>query len=61
MAWFKKKRDTISRRVKVPEGLWVKCNSCKEIIYKREIDKNLKVCPKCRQISEKQLLQETRQ
>ncbi|RJQ23999.1 MAG: acetyl-CoA carboxylase carboxyltransferase subunit beta [Nitrospiraceae bacterium] len=48
MAWFKKKEQpAISKKVKVPEGLWVKCNSCKEIIYRKEVDKNLKVCPKC--------------
>lgn len=47
MAWFKKNKGTISKRVKVPEGLWVKCNSCKELIYKKELEKNLKVCPKC--------------
>lgn len=45
MAWFKK--DKVSKKVKVPEGLWVKCNLCKEIIYRKEVDKNLKVCPKC--------------
>jgi len=27
--------------------LWVKCNSCREIIYRKEVAKNLKVCPKC--------------
>jgi acetyl-CoA carboxylase carboxyl transferase subunit beta len=48
MAWFKKKEQpAIAKKVKVPEGLWVKCNSCKEIIYRKEVDKNLKVCPKC--------------
>jgi acetyl-CoA carboxylase carboxyl transferase subunit beta len=48
MAWFKKKKDFISeKKVKIPEGLWVKCDNCKEIIYKREIEKNLQVCPKC--------------
>lgn len=47
MAWFNKEKSTIPKKVKVPEGLWVKCNSCKEIIYRKELDKNLKVCPKC--------------
>jgi acetyl-CoA carboxylase carboxyl transferase subunit beta len=51
MAWFKRKRDVRSekteKKVKIPEGLWVKCDSCKEIIYRKEIEKNLKVCPKC--------------
>jgi acetyl-CoA carboxylase carboxyl transferase subunit beta len=48
MAWFKKTKDVkTDKKVKTPEGLWVKCDSCKEIVYKKEVDKNLKVCPKC--------------
>lgn len=29
------------------DGLWLKCNNCGEIVYKKEVEKNLKVCPKC--------------
>jgi len=49
MAWFRKttKDERADRKVKIPEGLWVKCNNCKEIIYRKELDRNLKVCPKC--------------
>lgn len=48
MAWFKKGKELkTDKKVKIPEGLWVKCDNCKEIIYKKEIDKNLKICPKC--------------
>jgi acetyl-CoA carboxylase carboxyl transferase subunit beta len=49
MAWFKKSKETIKseKKIKIPEGLWVKCDSCREIIYKKEIDKNLRICPKC--------------
>lgn len=48
MAWFKKIKDVkIEKKVKIPEGLWIKCNNCKEIVYKKEIEKNLQVCPKC--------------
>ena len=48
MAWFKKSKELkTDKKIKIPEGLWVKCDSCKEIIYKKEIDKNLKICPKC--------------
>ncbi|MFO0752005.1 MAG: acetyl-CoA carboxylase, carboxyltransferase subunit beta [Thermodesulfovibrionales bacterium] len=48
MAWFKKiKEIKTEKKVKIPEGLWVKCDSCKEIIYKKEIEKNFQVCPKC--------------
>ncbi len=48
MAWFKKSKELKpDKKVKIPEGLWVKCESCREIIYRKEIDKNLKICPKC--------------
>jgi acetyl-CoA carboxylase carboxyl transferase subunit beta len=48
MAWFKRTLEPgAKKKVKIPEGLWVKCDGCKEIIYKKEIEKNLKVCPKC--------------
>jgi acetyl-CoA carboxylase carboxyl transferase subunit beta len=53
MAWFKKERpeklapETAAKKVKIPEGLWVKCDNCKEIIYRKEVEKNFKVCPKC--------------
>ncbi|MEK6656775.1 MAG: acetyl-CoA carboxylase, carboxyltransferase subunit beta [Nitrospirota bacterium] len=51
MAWFKKeklpKEMPAEKKVKIPEGLWIKCNSCKEIIYRKEVDNNHKVCPKC--------------
>ncbi len=53
MAWFKKERPegaaaaAPDKKVKIPEGLWVKCDNCKEIIYRKEVEKNLKVCPKC--------------
>ncbi len=50
MAWFGKdklpKRASV-KRVKIPEGLWIKCNHCREIIYKKEIERNNRVCPKC--------------
>jgi acetyl-CoA carboxylase carboxyl transferase subunit beta len=47
MAWFKKTKAIAEKKVKIPEGLWIKCDSCKEIVYRKEINKNLKVCPKC--------------
>jgi acetyl-CoA carboxylase carboxyl transferase subunit beta len=31
----------------VPEGLWVKCEACKEIVYSKDLDRNAGVCPKC--------------
>lgn len=50
MAWFKRPPDPLppgDQENRVPEGLWVKCGSCKEIIYRREVVENLSVCTKC--------------
>ncbi|MBI3610142.1 MAG: acetyl-CoA carboxylase carboxyltransferase subunit beta [Nitrospirae bacterium] len=47
MVWFKKDRSGEGKRFRIPEGLWQKCDSCKEVIYRKEIEKNAKVCPKC--------------
>lgn len=52
MAWFKRKdKPPISgagaKKGQVPEGVWSKCKNCDEIIYTREIERNLNVCPKC--------------
>jgi len=51
MAWFKKSRKPIEappdKGSKIPEGLWVKCPSCAQVIYKKDLEANLQVCPKC--------------
>jgi len=51
MAWFKKTRkpiaSTAEKSSRVPEGLWVKCPGCAQIIYNKDLDKNQQVCPKC--------------
>jgi acetyl-CoA carboxylase carboxyl transferase subunit beta len=39
--------DRPSGPIKIPEGLWVKCKSCKEIIYSKEVARGGKICPKC--------------
>lgn len=36
-----------SKKRDIPEGLWIKCRSCGEMIYDKALDENLKVCPKC--------------
>lgn len=36
-----------SRRREIPEGLWTKCPKCSNLIYDKDLDNNLKVCPKC--------------
>ena len=52
MAWFKKgeeekEKKEIREDPKPSDQLWVKCNSCNEIIYRKVIERNLQVCPKC--------------
>jgi acetyl-CoA carboxylase carboxyl transferase subunit beta len=49
MAWFKKERapGAGEKKPTVPQGLWLKCNHCREIIYRKEVERNAKVCPKC--------------
>ena len=51
MAWFKKSRRPIEaqadKQSKIPEGLWVKCPGCSQVIYNKELAANLQVCPKC--------------
>ena len=51
MAWFKKVRKPIepqaNKESRVPEGLWVKCPSCSEVIYNKDLAATLNVCPKC--------------
>ena len=49
MLLFKSKngKKEQSKPGKVSEGLWIKCPSCSEIIYKKELERNLEVCPKC--------------
>src|SRR5215210_732713 len=50
MAWFKKPRTPIeppADKSRVPEGLWVKCPSCSEIIYNKDLAASLSVCTKC--------------
>ncbi len=50
MAWFKRESGELDtsgeKRVKT-EGLWVKCEGCRQIIWKKDLEENLNVCPKC--------------
>jgi len=52
MAWFKKTRkpiasSTAEKPSRVPEGLWVKCPGCSQLIYNKDLEASLNVCPKC--------------
>src|SRR4030067_623160 len=53
MTWFKKKEEEEKEEregreeVSPPDSLWIKCSSCNEMIYRRVIERNFQVCPKC--------------
>jgi len=50
MAWFKRQSghlDTSGEKKVRTEGLWVKCENCRQIIWKKDLEDNLNVCPKC--------------
>jgi len=50
MAWFKRESgelDTSGEKKVRTEGLWVKCENCRQIIWKKDLEDNINVCPKC--------------
>ncbi len=49
MAWFLRTKDNITEKTQreMPDGLWTKCPTCSDIIYKRQLEENLFSCPKC--------------
>jgi acetyl-CoA carboxylase carboxyl transferase subunit beta len=50
MAWFKRQSgelDNSGEKKVRTEGLWVKCDGCRQIIWKKDLEENLNVCPKC--------------
>jgi acetyl-CoA carboxylase carboxyl transferase subunit beta len=50
MAWFKRESGDLDgsgeKKIRT-EGLWVKCEGCRQIIWKKDLEENLNVCPKC--------------
>ena len=50
MTWFKREDNQIindrSKTVRT-EGLWIQCGSCRQAIFKKDLEENLNVCPKC--------------
>lgn len=50
MSWFKRSPEPPRKAVTstVPDGLWIKCAQCGQILYRKEVEKNLDVCPQCR-------------
>ncbi len=52
MSWIDRifsKNGTVSnnRKSNVPEGVWTKCTSCEQVLYRDELKRHLEVCPKC--------------
>ncbi|CAH1585891.1 acetyl-CoA carboxyltransferase subunit beta [Vibrio jasicida] len=51
MSWLEKLLDNKSiistRKVSIPEGVWTKCPSCDQVLYRLALKENLEVCPKC--------------
>lgn len=51
MSWFEKlmpsRISTEKRTRSVPEGVWIKCPKCDAQLYRNELERNLRVCPKC--------------
>jgi acetyl-CoA carboxylase carboxyl transferase subunit beta len=50
VAWFRREHTPLppkEQESRVPEGLWIKCTGCKEILYRKDLVKNMSVCPKC--------------
>ena len=51
MAWFRKEKralETSAEKHVQTEGLWVKCEGCKQILWKKDLEANFQCCPKCR-------------
>ena len=50
MSWIErilnKSNVTPARRASIPEGVWTKCDSCGQVLYRAELERNLEVCPK---------------
>lgn len=49
MAWFRRTTPGIipQEKKELPDGLWLKCEKCNEIIYRKELERNLHICMKC--------------
>ncbi len=50
MSWFKRAKKNISpdsQKLDIPDGHWIKCKECGEIVHKKQLEQNLWVCPKC--------------
>ncbi|MCC8381563.1 MULTISPECIES: acetyl-CoA carboxylase, carboxyltransferase subunit beta [Xenorhabdus] len=64
MSWIEKilnkSKIMQTRKANIPEGVWTKCDSCSQVLYRAELERNLEVCPRCdhhMKISARQRLQ----
>lgn len=52
MTWLKKiipkiRTESTERKKAFPEGIWRTCPNCSEVLYAKDLERNLEVCPKC--------------
>ena len=49
MSWFRKEKrgPKLQPKKVIPDDIWIKCEGCGETLYKKELEKNLSVCPRC--------------
>jgi acetyl-CoA carboxylase carboxyl transferase subunit beta len=50
MPWFRRKKKpeaSAEKRITIPEGTFLKCEGCGEMVYRKEVERLLRVCPKC--------------
>ncbi|XNM54587.1 hypothetical protein ACLK1Z_13540 [Escherichia coli] len=49
MSWIERIKSNITptRKASILEGVWTKCDSCGQVLYRAELERNLEVCPKC--------------
>lgn len=47
MSWIERIKSNITptRKASIPEGVWTKCDSCGQVLYRAELERNLEVCP----------------
>ena len=45
--WLRRPKYGSLERREMPAGIWDKCPRCRNLIYRKELERNLMVCPKC--------------
>ncbi len=47
LKWLRRPKYGSLERREMPAGIWAKCPRCRNLIYRKELERNLMVCPKC--------------